>query len=69
MFSLLLNCIMISKYFMMIFQDFSRLSSFILFDFKNILFYFILVGGRYLDQVPRCQAINSNNSLLHLINF
>ena len=47
----------ISSWFSKIFH-----ASLLLLAHRNILFHLILVGGRYLDQVPRCQAISSNNS-------
>ena len=48
---------------------FSRIfhASLLLLAHKNILFHLILVGGRYLNQVPRCQAINSNYFDLHFL--
>ena len=59
---MLLHCSMIFKDFIMIFH-----ASFLSLARRNILFHLILVGGMYLDQVPRCQAINSNNFDLYFL--
>ena len=41
--------------------------SLLLLAHRNILFYLILGGARYLGQVPHCQAMNSNNSDLYFL--
>ena len=57
-------CFCTVSWFSNILSWFSKIfhASLLLLAHRNILFHLILVGGRYLDQVPRCQAISSNNS-------
>ena len=56
-------CFCTVSWFSNILSWFSKIfhASLLLSAHRNILFHLVLVGGRYLDQVPHCQSINSNN--------
>ena len=55
-------CYSTVSYFSNILSRFSKIfhATLLLLAHRNILFHLILVGGRYIDEEPRCQAINSN---------
>ena len=62
-------CFCPASWFSKILSWFSKIfhGSLLLLAHRNILVHLILVGGMYLDQVPRCQEINSNNFGLYFL--